>query len=412
MSARLRPAAALVVAAAIPGAVLLPATAHADTAPLLRVELTAPASPAPLTRGGATETFELTVENPGDKARAYHPWLLLEEAGPSPLQTADVVLRVEPVEAPATASFVGHQDGGFQGMFHPAAGSVGDGFQVPAGGELTWKVTVGLTADYPTVNGGFTLTAASTQPELEEAKSLGFSVAPQNKPGAFRTWFEKAGACEGGDATSCQKLNLHYKVDGHGSFTHALNTQLLASYGSGVRNPGLTVQARVDGRWQDVEGDVHTFRLPRVAAGFGADSGERVVPLRFTLAADTKVTEPTGVTLRTETGLESGNTYAFAGTEDTVITLGPARTTPAPSATPTAQPSSTPSATPSPSATSSAPAAPATTAAATPATTTTGALAKTGSGSGTFVYTGMAAALIALGATAWFATRRLRGANG
>ncbi|MFD4690510.1 hypothetical protein [Streptomyces sp. NPDC058463] len=401
--------AAAVVAAAIAGTALVPFIAHAESQPLLRVELGTPASSGPLTRGGATETFELTVENPGTEARQYHPWLLLDEAGPSPLQTADITYRVEPVNAPATAVLVGHQDGGWQGMFHPASGSAGDGFQVPAGSELTWKVTIGLTKSYPTINGGFELTAASVRPELERPDTLAFDVAPNNEPGTFRTWMDRTGGCEGLPESQCQGLDLHYKVGGHGTFNHAVRSQLIASYGdSKVRNAGLVVEAKVDGGWKAMKGDDFFATLPTIQKGFGVDSGERVVPLRIKLAADTAVTGPTPITLRTETLLDAGNNYPFAGTTDTKITLGPVKASPTPTTIPSTTPSTTPSVTPSISSSAAAPvpSAPSTpSAGATQATT--GSLATTGSDSTTSLYAALAAAaLVALGSLAWFTTRR------
>lgn len=403
------------VVAAIAGAALVPSAAHAahaaDSQPLLRVELGTATPSGPLTRGGATETFELTVENPGTKARAYHPWLLLDQNGPSPLQTADVTYRVEPVNAPATAVSVGHQDGGWQGMFHPASGAVGDGFEVPAGSKMTWKVTLGLTKSYPTINGGFELTASSVQRELERPDSLNFAVAPHNKPGTFRTWIEKTGGCEGLPETACQSLNVHYKVDGHGSFNNAVLTQLRAGYaGIHAKDPGLVVQANVEGRWKVMKGDDFTAELPAIAKGLGADSGERVLPLRLKLDDSTGITRLTRIALQTETRLDAENNWAFGGAAVTEIVLGPVTATPAPSTSPSVTPSTTPSTSPSvtPTTSSSATASAAPTSSVSPsapAAARNGSLADTGSDSRVPLY---AAGLVALGGLTWIAARRRR----
>ncbi|MER7957333.1 LPXTG cell wall anchor domain-containing protein [Streptomyces sp. NPDC096030] len=415
MLARARSAAVVATAlagTALAGTAFVPA-AHADSQPLLRVELGTPAPSGPLTRGGATETFELTVENPGTKARAYHPWLLLDRDGPSPLQTADITYRVEPVNAPATAATVGHQDGGWQGMFHPASGNAGDGFDVPAGSKLTWKVTVGLTKSYPTINGGFKLTAGSVQRELERPDSLDFTVAPNDKPGTFRTWIEKTGGCEGLPETQCQSLDVHYEVGDHGSFDHPLLTQLFAGYaGIHAKNPDLVVQAKVDGRWKVMKGDDRTVNLPAIAKGLDADSGRRTLSLRVKLGDSTGITRLTRVLLQTETRLDAGNNGVFGGAGDTEIVLGPVRATPAPSTSPSGTPSTTPSTSPTvtPTTSSSAPAPAAPTSPATPAAarngSVDGSLAETGSGSTMPLYVG--AALLALGGSVWIAARRRR----
>lgn len=141
MSARtaaLRNTSAAVVAAAIAGTVLMPLTAHATEGnkQALKTTMSAPVPSGPLTRGGATETFELTVTNTTDKVSSYHPWMLLNTPGSTmTLQKSDVIFKVEALNAPATASFIGQQDGEWQGMFHPAAGDDGEGFTIPAAWE-------------------------------------------------------------------------------------------------------------------------------------------------------------------------------------------------------------------------------------------------------------------------------------
>lgn len=120
-----RTAAAIAVVAGVVTTLLpLSATAAsaapaADDHAVLRTEMGAPVPSGPLTRGGATETFDLTVKNPTGKAVEYKPWMLLDPKGPSLLDENDVVFKVEAVDAPATKSSIGQQDGGWQGTFSP-----------------------------------------------------------------------------------------------------------------------------------------------------------------------------------------------------------------------------------------------------------------------------------------------------
>ncbi|MFD5149038.1 LAETG motif-containing sortase-dependent surface protein [Streptomyces sp. NPDC058401] len=180
--AALRTASAATVAAAIAAAVLMPTTASADenNPQALKTTMSAPAPSGPLTRGGATESFELTVTNATDKPSAYHPWMLLDPTGTAPLQQADVVYKVDAVNAPATESKIGQQDGEWQGLFYPAGKNAQDGFEIPAGAKMTWKVTIGLGKNYPAAAGDFKLRASSFSNEVTEANagSLTFKTGP------------------------------------------------------------------------------------------------------------------------------------------------------------------------------------------------------------------------------------------
>ncbi|MFE3284285.1 hypothetical protein ACFXJJ_14340, partial [Streptomyces sp. NPDC059233] len=85
MSARIT-AAATAVVAAVAGSVLMPLSAYAAPAEAgnqhaLKITMGAPAPSGPLTRGGAAQTFELTVANPSDKPHSFHPWILGTPAG-------------------------------------------------------------------------------------------------------------------------------------------------------------------------------------------------------------------------------------------------------------------------------------------------------------------------------------------
>ncbi|MGW2866231.1 hypothetical protein [Streptomyces sp. NPDC001205] len=426
MSARIahrlfRPAATAVVVAAVAGTVLMPLSAQAapsdDAQRPLVMEMGTPAPNGPLTRGGATETFELTVRNPTQKTQAFHPWMLGDATGASPLRTNDVVFKVDAVDAPATKYFVGHQDGGWQGVFYPAAGKgMGDGFDVPANGKLTWKVTVGLGAGYPTNDGDFKLTATSLNGEVAQnhQASHTFKADPQIKAGHLKTWFTKKPGSTMDGPNERQFLDLNYLATGDGAFNSALTSRLYLSYADPqVKNPAFFVQGLIDGRWQDlkVEGD-NSVTLPTIAKGFGAASGPHTLPLRITLGVHTQLKKVTPITAEVRVALPSDNTYPFEYAH-VQFPLGPKSEGTAPAGKPSAQPTGTPAAQPVAATAASVTAAPAAATDANLATATaTGSLAHTGADSRTGLYAGVAAALVALGAAVtWLGVRRRRGSS-
>ncbi|MFE9565719.1 LAETG motif-containing sortase-dependent surface protein [Streptomyces sp. NPDC006487] len=410
-SATLRTGSAAVVAAAVAGTFLAPLSASADEGnpKALKTAMSAPVPSGPLTRGGATETFDLTVTNTTDKSSSYHPWMLLDPTGASPLQKADVIYKVEPVSAPATSFSIGQQDNGWQGMFYPAGTNSSQGFEIPAGGKLVWKVTIGLGKSYPTINGDFTLRAASFQNEIADGGmgSLTFKTSPAGKPGALETWFDKAAPCADGASPDCRELDLHYRVTGDGVFGSGLGTWLEVATADLDQQPAADLRTRikVDGAWKDLKGT--SGSLPVIAKGFGAASGDHIVRLQVKLGPKATLKKLTPIKVITDVGLAEGNTYPFQSAEGK-FELGPKTTTPPTTPAPTS-PAPT-----SPAPTTPAPASPTTTAPAattTPATgntpAPTGSLAHTGSDSNTGLYSGLAVVLIGLGgAAAWFARRR------
>lgn len=314
-----RTASALAVATSV--AVLLPlaattATAAEEPAGKLRTEISAPVPNAPLTRGGAAETFRLTVKNPTSKALPFHPWLLGDPAGPSPLGKKDVVFKVEAVHAPATTSFVGLQDGEWQGVLRPARGSAGQGFKVPAHGELTWKVTIGLGKGYPSNDGDFKLTAAAYSGDVDRAHTGArtFRVGPHIKAGELTNTFVKQPSGQFGATT--QFLDVTYRTTGEGAFDRPLATALSVDTPEGVASRRVSVQAFIDGRWQGLKRDGNRFELPVIAKGFGAASGPRTQPVRIALAEGPAGEGWVSLTARTDISLATGtNTYPFNGTE-------------------------------------------------------------------------------------------------
>ncbi|WP_183069729.1 LPXTG cell wall anchor domain-containing protein [Streptomyces sp. gCLA4] len=413
-----RTAAAIAVVAGVVTTLLpLSATAAsaapaADDHAVLRTEMGAPVPGGPLTRGGATETFDLTVKNPTGKAVEYKPWMLLDPKGPSRLDESDIVFKVEAVDAPATKSGIGQQDGEWQGEFSPSAGEPGAGFDIPANGKMTWKVTLGLGANYPTNNGDFTFTAGSSNSSVAPggADSHLFKVDPQIKTGELKTWFKQVSSGKDGQEQRAY-LDLNHQATGDGTFATALATSLTLSH-PGEQDADFRLQALIDGRWQDLKAEDSRYELPRIAKGFGAASGVHTQPLRLSLGKNTKLTKRTTITMEAEVRQAEGNTWPVR-TAQVQFPLVPI-TEPAPAeptTTPTTTtPTATPSPTASPSSTTAVRQAVATTTGNSDVTTTgssTGALASTGASSSTGLYAGLAAALVALGAAAaWLGRRR------
>ncbi|MET9572493.1 hypothetical protein ABZY34_25810 [Streptomyces virginiae] len=411
-----RTAAAIAVVAGVVTTLLpLSATAAsaapaADDHAVLRTEMGAPVPSGPLTRGGATETFDLTVKNPTGKAVEYKPWMLLDPKGPSLLQKDDVVFKVEAVDAPATKSSVGQQDGEWQGLFSPSAGEPGQGFDIPANGKMTWNVTLGLGANYPTNNGDFNFTATSHNNSVAPGGSDShlFKVDPQTKTGELKTWFKQVSSGKDGQEQRAY-LDLNHQATGDGTFNVPLATSLTLSH-PGEEKADFRLQALIDGRWQDLDAKDGRYELPRIAKGFGAASGVHTQPLRLSLGKDTKLTKRTVITMEAEVRQAEGNTWPLTTVPVQFPLVPITEPDPVPTTGPTTPATTTPSPTASPSSTPAVQQAVATTTGNSGVTTTgssTGSLASTGAGSSTGLYAGLAAALVALGAAAaWLGRRR------
>ncbi|MFI6034217.1 hypothetical protein ACIBBD_08635 [Streptomyces sp. NPDC051315] len=407
---RLRALAATTVAAAVAGTVLAPVTALAADgatggAPLT-MTLGAPTPDGPLKRGGATESMLLTVTNSSAKAQEFAAWLPGEADGPSPLLADSVVFDVTAVDAPATTSRVGRQDGSWQGLFFPASGDASTSFSIPAKSEFTWKVTVGLGATYPTNDGDFTLTAGALAGDVDDdpaRNTVVFTTDPKITPGTLDlTWVrdDNVVARPGRRAG----LTLTATATGPGEFPAELRRTISAQgFRDGAGDPDFILEAEVGGRIVKLEETNESqWELPALPKGFGAASGTASIDVYLSLGENTDITKDTEVPL--EALFSMGDTYGFTGIP-TEVTAGPAKSTPgSPSATPSTEPSESPSAPASATPPASASTTPA--AATTTTTTTSGSLAATGSG-GTGRYAALAAVLVALGGAAtWFGVRR------
>ncbi|MER6197840.1 LPXTG cell wall anchor domain-containing protein [Streptomyces sp. NPDC001586] len=418
-----RTAAAIAVVAGVVTTLLPLSATAASAAPatddhaVLRTEMGAPVPSGPLTRGGATESFDLTVKNPTGKAVTYNPWMLVDPTGPSRLEKDDVVFKVEAVDAPATASSIGQQDGGWQGTFFPAAGEPGgdkSGFDIPANGKMTWKVTIGLGANYPTNDGDFSLSAASYNNSVAPggADSHTFKVDPQIKAGELKTWFKQISSGKDGQEERAY-LDLNYEATGDGTFGTALATSLSLSH-PGEQEADFHVQALFDGRWQDLKAEDSRYELPRIPKGFGAADGVHTLPLRVSLGNHTELTKKTTITMEAEVRHAEGNSYPLktGSVQFPLVPFAETVPTDTPSTTPSTAPSTAPSVQPAVATSTSTGNGKVTTTGTTTTTTTTtatGSLAHTGAGSSTGLYAGLAAALVVLGAAAAWLGRRRRG---
>lgn len=417
---RIRTVAATAVVTAVAGAAFVPATAvAADTAGehALKMSLGAPEPAGPLKRGGATESMILKVVNSSDKAQKFSAWLPGSPDGPSPVLKDSIVFDVTAVDAPATKSAVGRQDGSFQGLFFPASGNAASAFSIPPKTEFTWKVTVGLGASYPTNDGDFTLTAGRLEGDTDDDPARNtqvLKVDPAIKPGKLNVaWEQKAGAVARPGRRA--ELTLNTSVTGPGEFPAELKRTVSAQrFRQGAGHPDFILEAEVQGKIVKLkEFNDSEWELPPIAKGLDSSKGTQSIKLYLSLGKNTDIDKDTVVPL--DALISMADTWGFNGAK-TQVKAGPA---------PVVPPSGTPSTTPSPSASASepAPASPSASASGSAATTTggttggdttttggTGALAATGSGSG--LYGALAAVLLAVGgAAAWFGTRRRRTAR-
>ncbi|MDR6976432.1 hypothetical protein J2X68_003123 [Streptomyces sp. 3330] len=412
---RIRTVAATAVVTAVAGAVSVPATAvAADTANghALKMTLGAPTPTGPLKRGGATESMILSVANSSDKAQEFSAWLPGTPDGPSPVLKDSIVFDVTAVDAPATKSAVGRQDGSFQGLFFPATGNAASTFSIPAKTEFTWKVTVGLGASYPTNDGDFTLTAGRLVGDTDDDPSRNtqvFKIDPAITPGKLNVaWEQKTGAVARPGRRA--ELVLNTTATGPGEFPAELQRTVSAQqFRDGAGNPDFVLEAEVDGKIVKLaESNDSEWELPAISKGFGASTGTASIKLYLSLGKKSDIVKDTVVPL--EALISMGDSWGFNGA-GTQVKAGPALAT---------TPSGTPSTTPSPSASTPASASPSASASDSAATTTggttggttntttaTGSLAATGSGGG--LYGALAAVLLAVGGAAtWFGTRRRR----
>ncbi|WP_267245402.1 hypothetical protein [Streptomyces sp. PR69] len=430
MSARLVAAAAVTTAAAV-GATLVPVHAYAASAApaglaALSVELGAPAPDAALERGGAKASFSFTVRNSSDEAVDFRPWLVGESDGASPVRPDQVAFDVSAVNAPETASRLLGEGTGVQGAFFPKGGGAGEAFSVPAGSELSWKVTVGLGEGFPANNGSLKLTAADLNGPVGSTGSVAFKADPAVDAKPLQVWWGNGPEGVIRPGGPARHINVYLRAPGEGGYDKALETRVrLLSPGGGGPRPELGVELYREGSWKPLkavgEGE---WLLPGVPKGFGGGKQESF-PLRLTVLDANGLTADTKVTLMAAVSLEGESGPAFAEAEG-VVTVGPAakapsslspsaavaRTAPATTdATDATAPATDASGTAGARAAGSA-AAPVSAAGAqadTSAPAATGNLARTGSSSALPLYGGVAAALLAVGAALAFVGIRRRG---
>ncbi|WP_405584801.1 hypothetical protein [Streptomyces sp. NBC_01190] len=400
MSSRSVTLSASVVAAAVCGALLIPAAASAAPKASGLTVAVGDVVRGPLTRGHGEDSFTVTVTNTTDIPQAYTGYVsLLPTGGPSPLAVGQVPARVEPLSAPATDSAVRGQAPGLFAEFFPHGGSASrDQFQVPAKSSYRWKVTFGFAADYPGNDDGLDVDVNGSSTPVH------FDLPPALPDGKLTDHFTQAATVSPGRPG---QTTLETKNGAGGSFTSPLSTLVEArpagtSGHGGVPLAGLQLEVRTgNGPWQKARVIVagSEWSLPAIPAGF-AYRQERDFQLRFTLAAgpgNPKSAQDLGLSATTWIGnpITSAQTVlhyrpasSAASTPPSPVSATPAPTSPAASSAATSAAAAAPAA----SATPSTPAA-----SSTPPPAATGRLAHTGA-SHSGLFAGLAVALAAAGA--------------
>ncbi|NEA55701.1 LPXTG cell wall anchor domain-containing protein [Streptomyces sp. SID13666] len=397
-------AAAAVAVAAVCGTALMPAAAYADapaTKPL-HIEFGTPSPAGPLARGGATESYTVSATNNNDKAVEFNANVFGIPSGASPLDGSEVKLAVVPVSAPATDIEVGRQDMAMVVHLHPH-GTKSAPFSIPANTTYTWKITVGLNADFPANDGNLTLTFDTGNYEdnpSHSIPSISFQASPSIRIGTIKDHF---GGATKVSAAKSAVFSLDVVNEAGGHFSKPLRTQLTA-FGAGG-DPALDLFVWLEGRWVEVAAPDHvnTWLLPDIPTGFA--EGTYHYKLMFTLPAGKAPKTAKVLELNAQTGLSSGNTSIIAETDEKITVLP----TP-PVTTPTGTPSATPTPSPSSTTNSPAPSAPAATDA--PVVNTKASLAHTGANGSNGTLVAGAGALVALGAAMAFIGLRRRRQQG
>ncbi len=320
------------VVAALAGTVLLPTAANAATpapaaaaaAKPLTIAVGAPSHAGrALVRGGATETFTVTVSNSTKHAVRYVPAVWGGYKGPSPIAGSDIKLAVQPLKAPRTASFTGQQDSGVLASFFPAGGHFGDGFSVPAAGSLSWKVTVGLAKSYPANDASLTLGFNSLDNDLSNKGGLVFGTSPTFKSGPFTEKFSSKYLNGGGTVSRTKQLDVALTLNnGSGAaFSSGLSTWLTApAFGKAAQSQSLAIDLLENGHWVTLRNQGGQWALPTLASGF-ANGATHTYQLRLRVLQYHGTAPWTNVDLTATTGLTSGNSYPFAGADKVVTVL-------------------------------------------------------------------------------------------
>lgn len=406
LSRRPRLVAAVAVAAAVCGTMLMPAAAYADapaTKPL-HIAFGTPSPAGPLVRGGATESYTVSATNNNGKAVEFNANVFGLPIGASPLDGSEVKFAVEPVSAPATDIEVGRQDAAMLVTLHPH-GTKSARFSIPAKTTYTWKITVGLNANFPANDGNLTLTFDTGTYEdnpSHSVPSISFQASPAIRIGTITDHF---GGATKVSAAKPAVFSLDVSNQAGGHFSKALRTQLTALGAGG--DPELNLFVWIDGRWVEVAAPEHvdTWLLPDIPTGFAEDQTYHY-KLMFTVSAGKAPKTAKVLGLTAQTRLSSGNTSVITAAAEKITVL-PA----APVTTPTGTPSATP--TPSASSTTSSPVPSASATTNAPTVNTKGSLAHTGANGSTGTLVTGAGVLIALGAAmAFFGLRRRRSHQG
>lgn len=402
-AARTRLSAAVLTAALVGTAVLLPTAAHAAApAPALTMTLTGPSSNVPfLVPGGKSENIELDVNNDSATPQPFHGELSGAAKGALGIVPSDLTFSLVPENAgtPATGAELDGQDSGLLGAFYPRGGKFGDSFTIPAHTRYSWLITIGAARSWPVNNSGLSFTVlggrdgsphrsidikvgeAGTGGPMVESLSGGNDVAPGRPLLTTLTVTNRTGAA----LAHAWPNQIVFGSDRHGDISS--DTRLAADLWDGAH-------------WQPLKDG----QLPTLPAGF-AKGASVSYQLRVRVTEYHAKAASGLVSMFVRGGGGPGTTFQ-ATKELTVHKVAPSAgapststASPSPSAT-TAAPSATASAPASASAAASAPASAAATAA--------GSLAHTGGGSSTGLLAGAALALLGAGLAVMVGLRNRR----
>ncbi|WUH92106.1 hypothetical protein OG900_19660 [Streptomyces sp. NBC_00433] len=313
---------------ALGGALLAPA-AHADSPGAPLTVAVSDVTHHAMNRGSGTNSFVLTVTNTTGTTQPFAGNALVwpNGSGPSPIEVGQIHTEVTPVSAPATDLAVEGQMPGLIAAFFPHGGNrLTSSFQIPAGADYSWKITVGAAADFPGNDDGLDVEISSAQ--------VHFDIGPALPDGHVTEKFDHAATVtprKPGETT------LTLSNGAGGKFTSPLRTRIYLD--SAV--PGLKLQYRSGGKWvpaTTVE-DGSLWMLPEIPAGF-AYRQTHSFPLRFTLEG--QPAGPRDVSVYAQ--LILGDALSGTNAQTTLHLTSAAK----PTSTPTSAPSSAPASAPAP----------------------------------------------------------------
>lgn len=318
------------------GAALFAPVAHADTAASPLTVAVGSVTHNAMTRGTGTNSFTVTVTNTTGATQPFRgDAMLVPRGGPSPLAAGQLHIEVTPLSAPATDLTVQGQNPGLNALFGPRGGAWNTPFQIPAGADYSWKVTIGAAADFPGNDDALDIDIRSTVGQVTPA-DVHFDIAPALPDGRLTEAFDHAVTVT---PRTPGETTLTLRNGAGGQFTSPLSV----SVGLGSPVPGLNLEYRSGGTWVAAKTTEagRTWQLPAVPAGF-AYRQTHSYRLRFTAAQPPAARRDVDVQARVVLG-------EMIASAQTTLHLKPAAAT-ASSPAHTSAPAAAPAAAPAPAA--------------------------------------------------------------